>query len=228
MVADSDRLKIKDILARLVRVYRLPPRRRAGAVDVLIGTILSQNTSASNSSGGYRRLRRRFCSWGRLADAQPGQIERCIRACGLSRLKAPRIRNILRRIRDERGRITLQFLRHLPPEQAGEYLMRFDGVGAKTAGCVLLFAFGMPIFPVDTHIRRIAGRLGLVPPGTSANAVQEDLTPRIAPRDRYAMHVLLIAHGRAVCHARNPKCPSCILLDICPCGRRRPRGSHKR
>jgi len=164
-------------------------------------------------------LRERFASWDQVADATTRQIEQCIRPSGLSRQKAPRIRAILRRIRDDRGRIDLRFLADLAPEQAYDYLTAFEGVGPKTAYCVLMFAFGMPVFPVDTHVHRIAVRLGVLGAGCTAAEAHEILTSLIPPRDRYAMHLLLIAHGRAVCRARRPRCEDCRLLEFCPHGR---------
>ena len=212
---------IKRVLTRLEHAYGARDWRPSGKpVDTLVGTILSQNTSGANSSAGYRRLRKRLGSWSAVADAHVDQIEKCIRVSGLSRIKAPRIRAILRRIRDERGRVSLAFLGRTGPKDARDYLMKFDGVGPKTADCVLLFALGVAVFPVDTHIVRIARRLGWTSPGTGAERTAEILTPQIAPADRYALHVLLIAHGRQTCRARNPKCDPCALADLCPCARR--------
>jgi len=187
-------------------------------VDVLVGTILSQNTSRANSSAGYRALRERFATWEQVADARSRDIERCIRVSGLSRIKAPRIRAILRAIRADRGRIDLAFLADGSPRAGRDYLMQFTGIGPKTAWCVLLFAFGMAVFPVDTHVRRIACRLGLIGPETTPEQACEVLTPRIRPADRYALHVLMIAHGRTVCLARRPRCDHCRLLELCPHG----------
>lgn len=213
----ADQRRLRRVLVRLKRSYGDRPQPPGGkAVDALVGTILSQNTSAANSSAGYRRLRRRFRSWSAAADAPVAQIEKCIRVSGLSRIKAPRIRAILRKIRADRGEVCLEFLRDIPPQEAHNYLMRFDGVGPKTAGCVLLFALEVPVFPVDTHIVRIGRRLGWTAPGASAEKMRELLTPLIPPGDRYAMHVLLIAHGRQTCRARNPKCGQCALSDLCP------------
>lgn len=209
--------RLKRILALLVRAYGRPVWRRWGrAVPVLVETILSQNTSDKNSSAGFAQLRRRFPTWEALADAPTDAVARCIRVSGLSRIKAPRIQGILRGIRQERGTISLEFLRRRPPEEAMAYLRAFPGVGPKTASCVLLFSLGLPVFPVDTHIHRIAIRLGLVPPGATADDVQETLTPRLAPADRYAMHVLLITHGRRTCTARSPRCEWCDLVRLCP------------
>jgi len=190
-------------------------------VDVLVDTILSQNTTAANAQAGYRRLKRRFRTWNQVMIAPVDQIERCIRVSGLSRIKAPRIQQILRQIKAERGKIDLQFLADIDEYQGYQYLMRFKGVGPKTAACTLLFAFGKAVFPVDTHIYRIALRLGLIRPGTSVSAAQEQLTGMIPAQQRYAMHVLLIEHGRRICHARRPRCGQCLLIQLCDYGRRR-------
>ncbi|HUT60847.1 MAG TPA: endonuclease III [Phycisphaerae bacterium] len=218
--ADGRRRTLKRVLKLLERAYG-PRRWRCSGkpVPVLVGTILSQNTSSANSSAGYRRLWRRFRSWNAVADATVTEIAKCIRISGLSRIKAPRIRAILRRIRQDRGRISLKFLGEMAAKEAYEYLMRFEGVGPKTALCVLLFSLGMPVFPVDTHIFRISRRLGLLPARTSPGKAHEVLEPLIAPEDRYAMHVLLITHGRRTCRARNPRCAWCDLLALCPYGR---------
>jgi endonuclease-3 len=213
---------LKRVLLRLRRRYG--PRRWPGGddpVDELVATILSQNTSAANSSAGYKRLKRRFRSWQSAADAPVEEVERCIRVSGLSQIKAPRIQAILRQVRAERGRIDLGFLAEMAPEQAYRALVRFDGVGPKTALCVLLFALGVPVFPVDTHIFRIARRLGVLPARVPAGRAHEALAPLIAPGDRYAMHVLLIAHGRNVCRAQRPRCDECNLADICKSAHRR-------
>src|SRR3954452_516125 len=142
---------MKRILARLTRAYGPRAWKCWGqGVPVLVDTILSQNTSNANSDAGFRQLRRRFRSWSQVADADVGEIERHIRVSGLSKQKAPRIQQILREIRTDRGKIDLEFLRDLDEQSAYEYLTKFKGVGPKTANCVLLFAFGKPLFPVDT------------------------------------------------------------------------------
>ena len=188
---------------------------------MLVGTILSQNTSAANSAAGLRQLKRSFRSWDRLADAPVSRIEKCIRVSGLSRIRAPRIRRILRGLRGDRGEVDLEFLARWRPQRAAEYLMRFDGVGPKTALCVLMFAFGMRVLPVDTHIYRVAGRLGLLAARCSIEKAHLLLAPLVAPRDRYAMHLLVIAHGRQVCRAREPLCGRCVLADLCRYGRQK-------
>jgi endonuclease III len=213
---------IRRIHRRLERAYGPRPAKCwGGGVELLIGTILSQNTSDVNSEAGYKRLRRRFRSWNQLADAPVEEVEKAIRVAGLSRQKAPRIQNVLRAIREERGKINLQFLAEMDEQAAYSYLRKFKGVGPKTANCVLLFAFGKPVFPVDTHVHRIARRLALIPPRANAEQAHEILKPVIPPKDRYSMHVLLIEHGRKTCRAVNPKCETCVLLEMCRYGRMR-------
>lgn len=213
---------MKRILALLRKAYGPRPWQRWGkGIDILVGTILSQNTSNANSSAGFRHLRRQFRSWNQVMNAPVDAVEKAIRISGLSRIKAPRIQHILRQIKEDRGKIDLEFLKDLAPEEAFEYLTHFKGVGPKTANCVLLFSFGMPLFPVDTHIHRIALRLELIPPRSTAEQAHDLLAPMIAPEDRYETHVLLIAHGRQTCRARNPLCSRCTLLELCPFGQRR-------
>jgi endonuclease-3 len=214
------RQKLRSVVARLRKAYGPVERdEEDDAVGVLVRTILSQNTSRANSSAGYERLARRLATWDQVADAPVRLIASCIRPSGLANTKAPRIRAILRRIRRERGRIELDFLGQMPRDEAYRYLLEMDGIGPKTASCVLLFAFGEDVFPVDTHIHRMAIRLGVLGEDASAAMAHEVLTPLIAPADRYDMHVLLIAHGRRVCLARRPRCEHCCLLALCPHGR---------
>jgi len=214
------------ILRRLRRAYGpRPPKCWGKGVDVLVDTILSQNTSAANSDAGYRQLRRRFRSWNQVADAAVEEVERHIRVSGLSNQKAPRIQAILRQIREQRGKIDLQHLADMDEDAALEYLLSFNGVGPKTAHCTLLFAFGKGVFPVDTHIHRIARRLELIPAKATAEQAHALLKPMIPPGDRYEMHVLLIEHGRKTCRAINPKCDECPLLELCRYGKVRVAGT---
>ena len=220
---ENDRRRAMAVILRsLRRAYGpRPPKCWGQGVDVLVDTILSQNTSAANSTAGYRQLRRRFRSWNQVADAPVEEVERHIRISGLSNQKAPRIQAILRQIRQQRGKIDLQHLADMDDDAALDYLLSFKGVGPKTAHCTLLFAFGKGMFPVDTHIHRIARRLELIGARTTAEQAHDELKPMIPPKDRYEMHVLLIEHGRKTCRAINPKCDECVLLDLCPFGKLR-------
>ncbi|MFI5381702.1 MAG: endonuclease III domain-containing protein [Tepidisphaerales bacterium] len=211
------RQRMHRIVELLETEYERPRwTRETGGVGMLVATILSQHTSDKNSAAAFRQLWRRFRNWNAVANAPVEEIERHIRVSGLSRLKAPRIRSILRAIREEHGKIDIEFLAGWPAGRAMEYLLKFKGVGPKTAACVLLFAFGMAVFPVDTHIHRIAQRLGLVSSRATAEQTQERLLPLIEPRDCHALHIMLIAHARQTCRASSPKCGACVLRRMCP------------
>jgi len=209
--------RIAAILGRLEKAYgRRPWRRGRPPLDSLIGTILSQNTNDRNSGAAMGRLEQAFPTWDEAADAPLWKIAGPIRVAGLHRQKARSIRAVLRRIREERGRTTLDFLRRRPTETIRDYLLGLPGVGPKTAACVLLFSLRRPVLPVDTHVHRVSRRLGLIGPKVSAEKAH-DLLGRIVPPEKvYAFHVLLIEHGRQVCRARRPDHAACALRDVCP------------
>jgi endonuclease-3 len=212
-----DRRRIRAIQGRMVKRFGpLEPPRRNDPLDELILTVLSQNTSDANSSRAYGSLRARFPTWETLAAARPSDIARAIRSGGLSNVKAPRILAILRAIREREGAFDLSFLRTMSDEEALEYLTSLPGVGPKSAAVVLAFSFDRPTLPVDTHVHRVAGRLGLIPPKTSAAKAQRILESITPPDIRVSMHVGLIRLGREICKAGRPRCEVCPLVDICP------------
>ncbi len=194
-------------------------------LDELMATILSQNTSDANSDAAFEELRRRFDGWDAVRRAPAASIAKAIRRAGLSRRKAPRIKQILQAIFIERGELSLDFLRGLPAPEAADYLRRFPGVGPKTVACVLLFACRKPVLPVDTHVHRVSRRLGLIGPRTGAAKAHDDLARLVAPRQVLEFHIQLIRHGRRTCAARNPQCEDCPLVDLCPEGRARAFGA---
>jgi endonuclease-3 len=185
-------------------------------VDALIETILSQNTSDLNSGRAFASLKDSFAGWKDVASAPAEDIANLIKPGGLHRIKAVRIKHVLEQIEIERGRISLDFLRSMNAAQAEDYLLRLPGVGQKTARCVLLFSLGKPALPVDTHISRVAKRLGLFGPGTTMEKAPDLLQQQVPPSKVYQFHVHMIEHGRRVCHARQPRCCQCILIGICP------------
>ncbi len=185
-------------------------------VDVLIGTILSQNTSDANSGRAFASLKASFQSWEAVASAPMGQIAEVIRCGGLSQIKAARIKQVLKQIKREQGRISLDSLKSMNIAEAKDYLMRQPGVGHKTASCVLLFSLGKPSLPVDTHIFRVAKRLGLISPKVSIEKAHSLLQEQLPPSRVYQFHVHMIEHGRRICRARQPRCNRCILTGICP------------
>lgn len=181
----------------------------------LILTILSQATSDTNSGRAFRELRSRFPTWEAVLTAPVEEVAAAIRSGGLAEQKAARIRRLLAQIKETHGSLDLDFLKSWDPGEAYRYLVSFEGVGPKTAACVLLFALKRPAFPVDTHILRISRRLGLVDPKCNAERAQEELSTRVPPEAAYSLHVNLIEHGRRVCHPARPGCSNCPLTSEC-------------
>jgi endonuclease III len=216
----ADRRRLRTIRDRLRREYgrpRLRPHR--APVDELILTVLSQNTNDRNRDVAYSRLRARFSSWDEVRQAPVSEIEDAIRPGGLAPTKAVRIKQILEAIGDD----DLWWLEHAPLAEARDYLVDLPGVGRKTAACVLLFSFGRPDVPVDTHVYRVGSRLGLWPDKASFERAHDELLRLVGDdgQDAYEAHVLLIRHGRRTCTARSPACAECPLRRMCPEGRRR-------
>lgn len=197
-----------------------PRPRRGLALDTLVEAMLAQNTSMVNAERGYRMLRRRFASWRRVMAAPVGDVQREIAVCGLSRMRARRLQAMLRLIDEQRGGLSVDFLRTEPTEAAYAYLMSFHGIGPKTAAFTLLFGCGHPLLPVDNAVLRVLRRLRLVRPKARDAEAQRVLSPLIPDGDHYAAHVLLFRHGKERCRPKNPKCDECALLRLCPHGRR--------
>jgi endonuclease-3 len=208
---------IEEIIERLEQAYG-PRKWQPGkdAIDVLIGTILSQNTSDANSGRAFDSLQASFDSWKAVASAPAEHIARVIQSSGLSQIKAVRIKQVLEQIEKEQGRISLDSLKAMNISEAEDYLMRLPGVGHKTASCVLLFSLGKPSLPVDTHVFRVAKRLGLIDSRASVEKAHGLLQEQTPPSKVYQFHVHMIEHGRRICHARQPRCNRCILKSICP------------
>jgi len=205
-----------EIVDRLEAAYgKAVLRTRRPALDELVLTILSQNTSDRNSEHAYARMRERFPTWGDVRDAPETELVEALRPGGLAVQKAPRIQAALRDL----DRLDLEWLGGLPADEAMRWLVALPGVGPKTASCVLLFSLDVPVMPVDTHIHRIALRVGLVPAGTTADAAHALLTEMTPPDRMLEAHLLLIRHGRTTCTARRPRCEECVLLDLCDYGR---------
>lgn len=224
----------------LERVYGVPKSRGLGPVDILVQTILSQNTTSANTHRAFESLKRRFPNYQELLEAPDEEVAGIIRCGGLANIKTRRIKEALEMIRERKGRgemvkgeergdsgegvepagmatgIDLDFLRDADPEVARDYLLALPGVGPKTAAVVLLFGFSMPFIPVDTHVNRLSRRLGLVPEGASTEEAERILEAMTPPDKRCSFHVNLIKHGRAVCKARSPLCSACVLGEICP------------
>ncbi len=208
-----------EVIDRLTSLYGAPEWRPHGdATGELVLTLLSQNTADYNSGKAFSRLLQRFPDWESVMTAPLAEVEDAIRPGGLAPTKAPRLQAMLTEIKARRGSFDLRFLEDVPVEEAREWLRTLPAVGPKTAACVLLFGLGKPGLPVDTHVFRVAGRLGLVPPKLTPDKAQTLLEATVPADEHFIFHVLLIRHGRHTCYARSPACGGCPLLERCPTG----------
>jgi len=215
-VSAEHRERLRLVNERLNQFFGFPIwRNPLPAVDELVSTFLSQNTNDLNRDKAFEAIRQRYTSWDEVCEADPDEFMQVIRAAGLANQKGPNIQAALQRIRSERGVIDLEWLRGLPLEEAREWLLSFKGVGRKTAAIVLLFSLGRPAFPVDTHIYRVSGRIGLRPLGLDVENTHKYLEAAADPADYYALHLNLIRLGREICQARKPACFRCPLVDMC-------------
>ena len=210
-------MSTEELLHLLQQEYGVCRFERDGdPVSVLIATVLSQNTSDTNSKRAFRSLIDNFSDWEAVASAGVDEVAQAIRSGGLAEIKAGRIKLALQEISEKRGCLDLDFLNELPLSEAKAWLRELPGVGPKTAGCVLLFSLGKPALPVDTHVFRVAKRLGLIDPRVSADKAHDLLENMVPPEDIYQFHLHMIEHGRRVCRAQRPRCSLCILQEICP------------
>lgn len=189
---------------------------RFDGVAELVATILSQHTSDRNSGAAFRNLVAFYDGdWNAVVDAPTEELAAVIRSAGLSNIKAPRIQAVLREVETRTGRLDLDFLARMPVDEAMRWLVSLSGVGPKTASCVLMFAFGMPAMPVDTHVHRVSRRLGLIGPKVAADPAHAALALLVPAERAYPFHINLIRHGRQVCIARKPRCAACTLTNVC-------------
>jgi len=207
---------------RLLEFYGEPIwRNPLPAIDELVSTILSQNTNDINRDRAFNALRAKFSTWEQVRDANTIDIIEAIRPAGLANQKGPRIQQVLRSITEERGSLDLSFLKDLTVEEARIWLTKFNGVGPKTAAIVLCFSLDMPAFPVDTHVYRVTGRIGLRPEKMTVEQAHMHLEGLFPPETYYAAHLNIIRLGREICQARRPRCEVCPIIKLCDYGMKR-------
>ena len=220
MTVRSPRRQLRRAVAALDDAYGRPALSpRYPPVDELVFTVLSQNTADVNTERTFAALKARFPDWSAARDASAEEIEETIALGGLAHTKAPRIKRILEALSGRTGAPDLGELDEMTDPEAQAYLVSLPGVGPKTAACVLLFSLGRPMMPVDTHVLRLARRLGIIDAKTTADQAHPLLTELAGaddPAQVYAAHVDLVRHGRRVCHARRPACGECPLAGFCP------------
>lgn len=209
--------KIVQIRERLIHAFGMPEwRDPLPPVDELVSTILSQNTNDNNRDAAFQQLREKFNDWEAVAAADTEDVVEAIRTAGLANQKAPRIQKALKEIKQHNeGNIDLEFLKEMALEDARDWLLDINGVGPKTAAIVLLFSMGIPAFPVDTHIYRVTGRIGIRPENLSVEKTHAYLEERIPEDAYYDLHLNLIRLGREICGARKWHCYRCPVEDLC-------------
>ncbi|MCD6576916.1 MAG: endonuclease III [Anaerolineaceae bacterium] len=200
----------------LTSIYGMPKwREPLSAIDELISTILSQNTTDSNRDRAYHNLRAKFPTWESVMNAPAEKVTRAVRVAGLANQKGPRIQSVLRQIIAERGSLSLDFLRDMEKGEALNWLKKNKGVGPKTAAIVLQFSLGIPAFPVDTHVYRVTGRTGIRPDKLNVEQTHTWMEQLFDPKQYGAGHLNIIQFGREICHARKPECSICPISHLC-------------
>ena len=207
--------KARIVYDRLLEHWGLPDWNTLPAIDELVNTILSQNTNDRNRDKAFAMLKETFPDWDAVRDAPTENVIECIRTAGLANQKGPRIQKVLRAVSAAAPDYDLSFLKEKSTDEAKAWLTSFEGVGLKTASIVMVFSLGMPAFPVDTHIYRITGRLGLRPEKMDIDQTHKLMLELFEPEVYGPAHVNLILLGRRLCDARKPKCNECFLTDIC-------------
>jgi endonuclease-3 len=211
-----NRQAVLEVHKALSRAYGPLPRiGQRDPLGQLVETILSQNTSDRNSHRAYLSLRRKFPRWSAVAEAPTSTIASQIRQGGLANIKAPRIKNVLRIIRDREGRLSLVRLSRMSDAEATSYLTSLPGVGVKTANCVLLFSLRRPVMPVDTHVDRVTRRLGWINKRMPIEKAGDFIQQFVPPKLMLAVHVYLVWHGRHTCKAGKPRCSECVIRRHC-------------
>ena len=212
----SPKKRAVKIHEKLLEAFGQPVwRNPLPAIDELVSTILSQNTNDINRDRAFTALRAKFPTWEQVRDARTRDVIAAIKTAGLANQKGPRIQQVLRAITEERGALDLDFLADLPTEEARAWLTKFNGVGPKTAAIVLCFSLNKPAFPVDTHIYRVTGRIGLRPEKMTVERAHPYLESIFPPETYYAAHLNIIRLGREICQARKPNCPKCPVIKLC-------------
>ena len=196
--------------------YGIPKReRRVNLLDVLVQTILSQNTNDQNRDRATQMLKRQFPRWNDVLIGKRRALVEALRPGGLARQKAKRITDILRWIDKREGKLSLDFLRGMESEEVKKILGGLKGVGPKTVHCLLLFGLGKEAFPVDTHILRVGKRLGFIPEEINAEKAHAWMVPLVPEGKALSLHINLIRYGRSVCKPKNTRCRNCFLQDEC-------------
>ncbi len=208
--------KINQIIKLLKKEFPGPDPKpsRSDPLDVLIATMLSQNTTDKTSFRAFQNLKNNFSGWEDVMNSNLTKIKKAIRVCGLSNQKSASIKKLLIDIKLKHGGLSLNYIKKLPDEKIYTELLKYHGVGIKTVSCVLAFGLGRDVFPVDTHVHRVTNRLELAK-SKQPDKTFEQLKNKIPKGKYFLFHTLLIRFGRKICKAKNPLCGKCVLYDLC-------------
>lgn len=214
-MAMTDKERARAVYDRLLQEFGIPSWDKRPALDELILTILSQNTNDRNRDVAYAAMRKMYPTWQDVLKAPIDDLIDTLRVAGLANQKGPRIQAVLKKINEEHGALGLEFLADWPIEKVFDWLVGLKGVGPKTASIVMLFSLEMSAFPVDTHVYRVTGRLGIRPESISVEKAHEYLGELFSQQEYGPAHLNLIYLGRRICGARKPSCPNCPVNDLC-------------
>ncbi len=209
--------KALEVTQRLTDLYGELPFSSKDPMGQLVDILLSHRTRDEQTAAAWENLLKRFGSWEAVRDAPTAEVQETIANVNWPEVKAPRLQSIMRQITGERGTLNLDFLCSLPVAESTAWLNRFEGVGPKTTACVLLFSCQQPLLPVDVHVHRVSGRLGLIGKKVTADAAHT-LLQALLPQDSrsiYNFHKALLRHGQRICVFERPRCNKCVLTDLC-------------
>ena len=200
----------------MIVFFGIPKRNKKtpDPLDMLIGTILSQNTNDKNSYRAYQNLKNQFNNWDEVAELTPSRIEKIIKVAGLGKQKSKSIKSVLKEIKKKHSKISLSYLKKFDDKIVIDELTKFSGVGVKTASCVLLFSMNRNVCPVDTHVHRTLNRIGLVKTNSPDKTFLE-IFGKIPEGIAHSFHTNLIRLGREICKSAKPICSICPLQKIC-------------
>ncbi|WP_066646266.1 endonuclease III [Christensenella timonensis] len=200
--------KNKEIIERLRKEYGgvESALNYESPYELLVATILAAQCTDARVNIVTKELFKKYPSPKELAEADLKELEEYIKTCGLYKNKAKNLIACGQRLMSEFGGVV---------PHTEEELTSLAGVGRKTANVVLAFAFGLPAFPVDTHVKRVSNRIGFAH-SDDPNKVEEEDKKIIRKEDWSQAHHWLIWHGRRVCKAQRPLCESCCISDLCP------------
>lgn len=208
--------KIEEVIQKLRNQYGSPKgRKEEDTIYSLIKVILSQNTNDKNRDRAYELLRLKYKNPYELINADKEEIAETISVAGLQNKKAGRIKESLKKIKEKRGELEIDFLKDKSLKEAKRWLKELPGVGPKSAAVILNFDFNKSAFPVDTHVFRISKRLGLIPSDSTREKAHELLEEMTPDKEMEEFHLNLIRHGREICKAPTPLCNKCFLTNLC-------------